>query len=102
MEEDDPEKEKKIPNAMKSAAAIMAADILVLLGFIFLLFGIAKFLTGFFGIEGIGEGAVGMALLIIGFLIIMRSRMKIKFATMPLERTGAAPPSSEAPSESYR
>lgn len=103
MDEGKPQPEQKIPNAMKSAAAVMAADVLLMVGFVFLLLGIAKFLNGFLDIEGVGEAAVGIALLIIGFVILLRSRMKVSFATMPLGRPGMprkAP--REAPSDSYR
>ena len=103
MEEGISQTKERIPNVMKSAAAVMAADVLLLLGFIFLLLGIAKFLNGFLDIEGVGEGAVGIALLVLGFLILARSRMKFKFAPMPLQRPGVPQkPSREAPSEPYR
>ncbi len=95
--------EKKIPNAVKSAAAVMAADVLLLLGIIFLLLGIAKLLNGFIGIEGTGEGAVGVALLIIGFIILARSRVRMAFTPMPIQKpVMPQEPQKKAPSESYR
>lgn len=96
-------KEGRIPNAVKSAAAVMAADVLLLLGIIFLLFGIAKLLNGFIGIEGVGEGAVGAALLVIGFIILVRSRVRMTFTPMPIQRPAMPQePQKKAPSESYR
>lgn len=96
-------KEERIPNAVKSAAAVMAADVLLLLGIIFLLFGIAKLLNGFIGIEGVGEGAVGVALLVIGFIILARSRIRMAFTPMPIQRSAMPQePQRRVPLESYR
>ncbi len=99
-----------IPQALKSAAATMAADALVIIGFVFLLLGIAKFINEFIDIPGIGEGAVGAALLVSGLIVLMRSKMRVRFAQVPQRPPGMMqpmmpppqPPPKEAPSESYR
>lgn len=94
--------DSKIPNAVKSAAAVMAADVLLLLGFVFLLLGAAKFLNDTLEVPGAGEGAVGITLLIVGVMILARSKMSVRFRAMPM---GQPPPEitpKDAPSDSYR
>ena len=91
-----------IPNAVKSAAAVMAADILLLVGFVFLLLGVAKFLNEYIGIQGSGEGAVGITLLIIALIILARSKMSVRFRTMQAGQPPPEMPPKDAPSDSYR
>ncbi len=101
MAEEKPEQKQKVPNVMKSAAAVMAADIMLLVGFVFLLLGISKLLNGYLGTEGAGEGIVGIVLLIMALVILARTRMTVSFAPIPIQKPEAPKP-PEAPSESYR
>jgi|GEM_PF-5023182 len=99
-----------LPGMLKGAAAAMAADVLVILGFVFLLLGISKFLNDVVKIAGFGEGFVGIGLLVIGILILTTSKMKIRIAQaprapgMPMQPMPPMPqqPPKEAPSDSYR
>lgn len=96
---------ERIPKALKSAAAVMAADIMLLAGFVFLLLGISKFLNDLIGIEGAGEGAVGLALLVLGLLILLRSKMAVTFRAVPPGPAPGAMPQplpKDAPTDSYR
>ncbi|MFH1393313.1 MAG: hypothetical protein ABII71_02750 [Candidatus Micrarchaeota archaeon] len=98
----------QVPNILKSAAATMAADVLLLVGFVFLLLGMAKFLNDFIEIPGIGEAGIGAALLVIGIIILLNSKMRIRIAKVPMMPQGMMPqmppqpPVPDAPSDSYR
>lgn len=96
------ERKAPIPDVMKSAAAVMAADVMLLLGFVFMLLGVAKFLNEFLGVPGIGEGSVGLVLLIVGIMVIARSRLNVRFARVPQQPQMPVPPVKEAPTDSYR
>ncbi len=92
-----------MPNVLKAAAAMMAANILVPLGFIFVLFGISKFLNDYLGVDGAGEGVVGIALMTIGMIIILQSKMRVSVTAMPKQQPmPPQQPMTEAPSDSYR
>ncbi|HID72600.1 TPA: hypothetical protein EYP38_01550 [Candidatus Micrarchaeota archaeon] len=100
-----------IPNMLKSAAATMAADVLLLVGFVFVLLGIAKFLNDFVKIPGFGEGTVGVVLVVMGLFILFNSKMRVRIAKVPprpqmpmqpMPPMSQPPPPKEAPSDSYR
>ena len=97
---------ERIPKVVKGAAALMAADIMLLSGFVFLLLGISKFLNDFLGVEGSGEGIVGLLMLGLGLLILLRSKMSVSFRQIQTAPPpGSMPPQpspKEAPTDSYR
>lgn len=97
-------KKPMMPNVMGSMAAVMAADIMLILGFVFLLLGVSKFLNDFVGIEGSGEGIVGIGLMIVSIIVLARSKMRVSInpvPQMPMEQMPQQP-IKEAPSGSYR
>jgi uncharacterized membrane protein len=96
----DANKGKKMPDLMKSAAAMMVADIMLLLGVVFVLMGIGRFISGYLGIDGSGEGIIGIVLLALGLVILTRSKLKVSFSPVPM--APPQPPIPEAPSDSYR
>lgn len=103
------EEKKKMPNIMRSAAAVMAADMLLLLGFIFMLFGAAKYINDMFDIPGIGEGSLGLLLFVIGLIVILKSKMKVQMRPMQMKQqmpqmppSQPQPPPSDVPPGTYR
>lgn len=97
----------KMANPLRSMAAVMAADVLAIIGFIFLLLGVSKLLNEFFGIEGIGETALGAVMFITGVVILVRSKLKVRISNVAPKASGGIPipaqtPPKQAPTDSYR
>lgn len=89
------EEETGMPPVMKSIALSATGDFLLFLGIIFVLLGIASFVTDFLKIKGAGEVCVGAFLVLVALVLLLRSREAIpKIAPLKKQKEG--------PSESYR
>lgn len=80
---------------MRSLALTAGGEFLLFVGIVFALLGIARFLTGLIGIEGSGDFAVGIALIIIGSFLL--SRLKVAAPPQRIEEKKGS-----ARSEAYR
>ncbi len=87
------------PRIMRAAALSMTGDFLLLVGLLFVLLGIAAFVTDFLRVKGSGETVVGGLMIVVAVALLMRSR-----AAMP--RMPGAPkpqrPMAMEKSGSYR
>jgi len=72
-----------MPPVMKVAALTMTGDLLLAFGIIFMLLGIASFVTDLLGIKGFGEFLVGLGLCVIAIIILAVSRRQMKKAVPP-------------------
>ncbi len=104
-------KKQDMPNMMKSTAVVMAADMFLIVGFLFLLLGLSKFINDFLEIPGVGEGSLGIILIVIGVLVLAQSKMKIRMrpvmgqqqmSQMPQQPQPPQPPPAEVPPGTYR
>lgn len=73
------------PTIIRSVAMNAAGDLLLLIGVVFVLLGIANFLTDYLKVKGAGEFLVGIALVLIAVILIMRSRIPIPIEKHPVE-----------------
>jgi membrane protein implicated in regulation of membrane protease activity len=62
---------------MRSLALTATGDFLLFLGVVFVLLGIANFVTDFLRVKGSGELLVGIALVALAVALLMRSREAI-------------------------
>ena len=83
------DEEKEMQGAVRSVALSITGEFLFFIGTIFALLGISKFVTEFLGVEGAGEFLVGIFLVIISFVLIMRSGGR-KIKREPKEKEEAA------------
>lgn len=62
---------------MRSAMLAATGDFFLFLGMLFMLLGIASFVTDFLGIKGAGEFLVGVCLVLLAGFLLMRTRGRI-------------------------
>jgi membrane protein implicated in regulation of membrane protease activity len=72
MEEDAEEPDVR-PMVMRAAALSVTADFLLLVGVLFVLVGVAAFLTDFLKIAGSGEFLIGVFIIALAVLLLLRS-----------------------------
>ena len=94
--DDDEEPAVQVPQAIMRATALsMTGDFLLFIGALFVLLGIASFLTDFLRIKGSGEFLVGGFVIVVAVVLLVRSREAM--------RPVPAPPKPQMEkSESYR
>jgi uncharacterized integral membrane protein len=63
---------------MRSFVLTAAGDFLLVLGVLFILLGVANFITDFLGIKGSGEVVVGLSLCIVAGVILARSSQAMR------------------------
>ena len=88
-----------IPPALGIA---MMGEELILFGILFGLFGLANFLSGLFGIKGSGEMAIGLFMVIAGFILISKLRIRAVVRPMPGAPMSPQQKVPESPTSSYR
>lgn len=62
---------------MRSVALSVTGEFLLLIGAVFLLWGISDFVTGFLGVKGAGQSLVGLFLIVLAFALLLRSKAMI-------------------------
>jgi hypothetical protein len=85
------------PMVMRAAALSVTGDFLILVGLLFVLLGIAYFLTDFLRVAGSGEFLVGCFIIGVAVILIMRSSQ-----VMPRTPGAPRPQRPMEKSESYR
>jgi hypothetical protein len=85
------------PMVMRAAALSVTGDFLLLVGLLFMLLGIASFVTDFLNVKGSGEFLVGFFILALAVVLLMRSGQ-----IMPRVRRAPKPQRPMEKSESYR
>lgn len=85
------------PMVMRAAALSVTGDFLLLVGVLFVLLGIAAFVTSFLRIEGSGEFLVGCFIIALAVILITRSGQ-----VMPRAPRAPKPQPPMEKSESYR
>lgn len=73
----------RVSPLMRVAALTMTGDLILAFGFVFMLLGIASFVTDLLGVKGAGEFLVGLALCIIAIVILAVSRKQMGKAVPP-------------------
>ena len=99
MEGEEAEGQDVRPMVMRAAALSMTGDFLLLVGILFVLVGVAAFITDFLKIAGSGEFLIGVLILAVAVVLLLRSGQ-----LMP-RMTRKAPGPQQQPmekSESYR
>jgi hypothetical protein len=95
--------ETGIPPQVMGFAAFMLAEFLIFLGLFLIVLGIARVIGKFIGIDGSGEIVIGIALLVFGYLTVLRTKPKKVIITQrvspPLGEEGMEGPQMEMPSE---
>ncbi|MDD5339738.1 MAG: hypothetical protein PHV13_00630 [Candidatus ainarchaeum sp.] len=61
------------PMVMRAAALSVTGDFLLLVGLLFVLLGIASFVTDFLDVKGSGEFLVGFFIIALAVVLLMRS-----------------------------
>ncbi len=90
MDDDMPEPD--LTTSVRTFALTATAEFLLLVGIVFVLLGVANFLTDYLKVKGSGEAIVGLAMVVIAFLLLLRMRPKIAIVQ--------GPPAVEQPKES--
>jgi hypothetical protein len=85
---------QQAPNIMRIAALSMSGNFLLAFGMVFVLLGVAAFLTDALKIKGSGEVLVGLALCAIAALLLAASSRQ-----MPKVPPMAAPPGPQKPAQ---
>jgi hypothetical protein len=67
------EEEPDVRPMMRAAALSVTGDFLLLAGIIFVLLGVANFLTGLLGIKGSGEFLVGFFIIAVAAALLLHS-----------------------------
>jgi uncharacterized membrane protein (DUF485 family) len=96
-DEDEPPPAQDMRPMMRNLALTATGDFLLMVGMLFMLLGIANFVTDFLGIKGSGEFSVGIALVAGAIVLLLRSRQAIQVMRPPLP-----PLRKENRSEDYR
>ena len=104
--------EQEIPkgnDAKKTMAPMLLSatgDFLVLIGVLFILLGASAFVTDFLDIEGAGEFLVGLFLVVIGYVLLMRSRRQMTIRMVQTKKMAQGmmqqPPPNDPDSGAYR
>jgi|GEM_PF-3637577 len=68
------EQQENMKPIMRSIALSATSEFLMFIGIIFILWGVSRFVTDFLGVEGAGEFLVGLFLLVVAFVLLMRSK----------------------------
>ena len=82
--------------AMRAMALSAVGDFMLLLGVVFILLGVANFMTDFLRIKGSGEFGVGLVMIAFALILLMRSRAAVPKAAPvrpPLVKKGKEPKS---------
>ncbi len=85
--------------AMRAVALSAVGDFMLFLGVIFVLLGVANFVTDFLKIKGSGEFGVGLFMITFALILLMRSRVSItkvtpvRPPTAPMVKKGKEPKS---------
>ena len=100
---DDVEAGEMAPQAMpapmmRSFALTATGDFFLLVGMFFILLGAASFITDFLRVKGIGEIAVGFALVGLAVMLLLRSRAAMRRMQAPRPPV----PKERVRSEDYR
>ncbi len=77
------EPEQDLAPAVRSFALTATAEFLLLIGIVFVLLGVANFLTDYLKVKGSGEAIVGVAMVVVAFLLLLRMRPKVAFVQKP-------------------
>lgn len=99
------DEEIPIPSPVAPAAALRAmalsavGDFMLFLGVIFVLLGIANFVTDFLKIKGSGEFGVGLVLIAFALALLLRSRASIP---KMMQKRPRSPKREEPKSDAYR
>ncbi|MEW6036107.1 MAG: hypothetical protein AB1529_05830 [Candidatus Micrarchaeota archaeon] len=97
MDEEEPPPAPDMRPMMRSLALTATGDFFLMIGLLFILLGIASFVTDFLGIKGSGEFSVGVALVAGAIVLLWRSR-----EAMPAMRPPLPPMRKGNTSEDYR
>ncbi len=73
-EEEDDIPEPDMAPAVRTFALTATAEFLLFVGVVFIMLGIASFLTDYLKIKGSGEGIVGLAMVVIAIVLLLRMR----------------------------
>jgi hypothetical protein len=84
--------EKEMKPFMKSLALSVTGEFLLVVGVVFFLWGISSFISSYLGVDGAGQSAVGIFMIVLAFLLLLRSK-----ALLPKKKK-----KEKEPSESYR
>ncbi len=97
VEEENAEEPDIRPMVMRAAALSVTGDFLLLVGLLFVLLGIASFVTDFLKMKGSGEFLVGVFIIALAVLLLLRSGQ-----LMPRMPRAPRPQRPMEKSESYR
>jgi hypothetical protein len=72
--EDEEEGQPDMVPVMRSFALTATAEFILVVGIVFVLLGVANFLTDYLKVKGSGEALVGAAMVVIAFILLIRIR----------------------------
>jgi ABC-type anion transport system duplicated permease subunit len=107
MESKKAEEKKMAENAMKGMRSFffyMLADFAIIAGIVLALFGVGDFLSSLIGIAGSGKVALGILLLILGTVVLARTKARIQIGMQPQmpQQQEQPPPPPPPESGTYR
>jgi len=97
-----------MPQAIGISALTVTGDFLLFVGLLFMMLGIAAYVTNMMGIKGSGELLVGLALIVIAAVLLVRSRDQMKKMALMQQRmrqsqmAKVSKPKKSEPMDSYR
>jgi len=97
-----------MPQAIGISALTVTGDFLLFVGLLFMMLGIAAFVTNMMGIKGSGEFLVGLVLIVVAAFLLVRSRNQMKKMAQMQQRmrqsqmAKVAKPKRSEPMDSYR
>ncbi len=81
--DDDEMPDQDLTGSVRTFALTATAEFLLLIGIVFVLLGIANFLTDYLKVKGSGEAIVGLALVVIAFILLLRMKPKVGIIQKP-------------------
>lgn len=101
MDEEEMEPQQQMPPVLRVAALTMTGEFFLIMGALFVLLGIADFLTDFLKVKGSGDAVVGVFLVLASMALfaLSRTQMPKPVPRPPVQEMG---PSLKDQSGSYR